>query len=365
VCLSALARRRTWPVVSEGRFTRAGQDDVACVFAHCGNYESSQVADATSERLVSLMSSRKGPVIAGAVIVVSVIAVILALVLSGRGESSVSGADAVTSSSAQEVNPDGSTPDPSGGADGTQPGDTTEGDGSGSASTVPNGEGTGSPDGEATEPSDTVVDPEAVVKVPEVMGLSVVQAVAELRKAGLVPFNLVLLKQSGSPGTVLVSAPDEGMEVKAGSPVTLYMQEPAEGKIPNLANLPVREATEKLLSEGFALGWMEAAPDSAYDPAVTGEGLVLATGPGKGSRATVVSLSFSGGLSELPMPNLVGMDVSLAHLIIAAWGYVPNTPKVSAQYLEVTSSNYDETLPLGSEIVLEFEPRDADFLKVK
>ena len=92
----------------------------------------------------------------------------------------------------------------------------------------------------------------AMIEVPELSGRPVVEAQSALGELGL-EVTMDNTAQGGEPGTVASTSPEAGMEVVAGTNVTVRAT-PSGIAIPNLVGSPYRRARETLEAVGLVLG---------------------------------------------------------------------------------------------------------------
>src|SRR5205085_458545 len=127
--------------------------------------------------------------------------------------------------------------------------------------------------------------------VPGVVGRPQVEAARRVTKAGLVP-KIVPRDSAKPPGDVVAQKPGGGAQLKAGSPVKLFV---SRGKgsvaVPNVVGIPVAQATAHLAAAGLTAN---RKPVSSSKPA----GTVVAQDPAAGSstpRGSSVTLNVSSG----------------------------------------------------------------------
>jgi len=160
--------------------------------------------------------------------------------------------------------------------------------------------------------SDWVTVP--TVEVPDVVGMSLVEAQGTLREAGL---DGIVVAQRYSPESeandVLAQSPEAGETVKRGRQVELTVsrgRKLVEGGVPNVVNLHVVEAKTRLQNVGLTLGHITRT----YHESVPRD-YVLSQNPRAGTNlaeGTPVDLEVSNGLPPLTMPDLKGTTLEEA-----------------------------------------------------
>lgn len=88
------------------------------------------------------------------------------------------------------------------------------------------------------------------VEVPEVVGMSLEEASAELEREGLT-YETVEQAHDSEKGTVFRQSPNPSQRVKQGFTVTLYVSAQEGVSIPNMINTPEEEAKKALYDLGF------------------------------------------------------------------------------------------------------------------
>jgi eukaryotic-like serine/threonine-protein kinase len=152
----------------------------------------------------------------------------------------------------------------------------------------------------------------AIVTVPTLVGLSYGDAQSAAKRAG-VGITIVARKPDfhAPLGQVLGQLPAAGEHVRQGRVVDVVVsQGKPTTKIPNVANLSVREATVALENAKLALGTVTQRLDSAVS-----EGTVLDQEPeafGEVPAGTAVSLVVATGRPIAYAPNFVGLTLAEA-----------------------------------------------------
>jgi serine/threonine-protein kinase len=143
------------------------------------------------------------------------------------------------------------------------------------------------------------------VEVPEVVGLSIEEARAELRAAGLKVGEVTEEdSESVDEGDVIRQSPEPGFEIDAGDEVNLVVSTgPESVVVPDVINQSQDSAEAEITGAGLEVV-VETAPSDDVD-----EGLVISQDPGPGTEVepgdTVVIL-VSEGAEEREMPDVSG-----------------------------------------------------------
>ncbi|MGW5435875.1 Stk1 family PASTA domain-containing Ser/Thr kinase [Nocardia asteroides] len=156
------------------------------------------------------------------------------------------------------------------------------------------------------------------VAVPDVSGQPSQQAQTALQQAG---FSVaVQQKPDGkvTPGNVIATQPLGGSRIDEGSTVTLQVSTgPSQVQLPRLVGLTQSEAEQKLNSMGLRLD-----PNVQRKESSTAEvDKVIGQEPSAGSRVDVdqtVVVTIGKGPEQVPVPFVVGQDISVAQPNLAA-----------------------------------------------
>jgi serine/threonine-protein kinase len=144
------------------------------------------------------------------------------------------------------------------------------------------------------------------VEVPNVVGLSLEEARAELKEAGLKPGEITREPtEENEPGEVLAQDIAEGIKVDAGTRVGLTVAaEPDTVTVPNVIGLTEEKAVGQIEAAGLSAEVQTEASDQE-------EGIVIDQEPVGDSAAEpgdVVLIIVSEGTDEQPMPNVTGIE---------------------------------------------------------
>ncbi len=158
------------------------------------------------------------------------------------------------------------------------------------------------------------------VTVPALEGLTQDQATETLQQQGfLISFRQVPSAEV-QEGLVISSEPPAGEEVEPGTKVTLIISAgPEQYPIPNVTDIPVEQARERLISDGFVVG-----TETPQDDQDIAEGIVISQSLPAGTEAdpgTVVNLVVSAGARFLVVPELEGVAQSIAQEELTRIGF--------------------------------------------
>jgi len=175
------------------------------------------------------------------------------------------------------------------------------------------------------------------VPVPDVVGKTRDDAIAELVKAGLVPkaFNV---PSSQPTGTVVAQAPHGGIVVVSGSPVRINISEgPKQVVLPSVINLQYDVAAAQLQAAGFGVKRTDVDSDqpagTVIDQSPTGNTLV--------AQGTTVTLTVSKGPTTVQVPDVVNLDAATAKTTLVAAGF-----KVKVLSTDTTDPTQDNRVVL-------------------
>jgi eukaryotic-like serine/threonine-protein kinase len=154
-------------------------------------------------------------------------------------------------------------------------------------------------------------------EVPDVVGLPVREATAELRDAGFRVEEERESSDSVDPGDVISTDPRPGEEAKMGSIVTVTVSSGAEVvTVPDVLGVSESLARGELERAGFVVN---AETEESDAP----EGTVIEQDPGGGSRVeegSQVTIVVSRGPGDVSVPNVVGQSQESASARLAALG---------------------------------------------
>src|SRR3954470_9004935 len=147
------------------------------------------------------------------------------------------------------------------------------------------------------------------ITVPKVVGQPVARATAQLERDGF-KVSTHGVHSSLKPGTVVSQDPAALMSADEGSTVSLGVSNgPGDGLVPDVANLPRKNAIQALNDAGFRV---------AEDPQpslIVKKGLAIKTSPPANKvipKGTEVRLFISSGPPQVQVPSVVGEDKAVA-----------------------------------------------------
>jgi serine/threonine-protein kinase len=182
------------------------------------------------------------------------------------------------------------------------------------------------------------------VDVPDVKGLSVAEAVARLKDAGL-EANPVELFSEEPPGTVFGQDPGPGKRVVEDTRVRINVSQGAKPiAVPNVASLSFDDAKAALEAEGFTVKRVDQ--NSNIEP-----NTVIETRPPAGSelqRGGAVTVIVSKGPKDVAVPNVEGLDEETARAQLEDAGF------------EVSVSDEPTDDPANDGFVLAQDPAGGD-----
>ena len=157
----------------------------------------------------------------------------------------------------------------------------------------------------------------AQVKVPNVVGQPLTDAVETLARAGLDARSVEVPSDKAS-GTVVAQAPKAGEVVVEGAQVRINVSKgPKQVAVPSVIGLLYETAASQLQASGFAVARRNVESDQPRDTVVkqVPEGGSLAT------VATTITVSVSLGPTTTPVPDVTNQDVDTARATLQAAGF--------------------------------------------
>ncbi|MFE3324170.1 Stk1 family PASTA domain-containing Ser/Thr kinase [Streptomyces sp. NPDC059176] len=159
-----------------------------------------------------------------------------------------------------------------------------------------------------------------IVKVPDLEGEPLADAVAALRKVGLAPGVVTReFSKEFDQGTVIGSDPEAGTGRRPDSAVALVVSRGAPIDVPDLAGESVDDATSTLRDAGFKV---RVATEQVNSPEEAGT--VAGQSPAAGKRAAkgdTVTLTVSKGPRMVEVPDVTGDDVDDARRKLERAGF--------------------------------------------
>jgi serine/threonine-protein kinase len=167
-------------------------------------------------------------------------------------------------------------------------------------------------------------DPSATsFALPDVTGIPLDQATKELTDRGLKPVALPKVDLNQPEGVVYLTDPGAGVIVSKDQTITLTYNPKSElVAVPDVTNITLLEARNKLIGDGFVVG----SVTTAENPAVP-EGSVISQNPAAKEMAkqdSVVNLVVSQGKGKVTVPNVIGQNAASAKSLLesASFGFV-------------------------------------------
>jgi eukaryotic-like serine/threonine-protein kinase len=194
----------------------------------------------------------------------------------------------------------------------------------------------------------TVSSGPVMISMPQVTGQPQAAAVAAIKKAGLTPGSIATVASTSiATGIVISTDPVAGTSWPQNKPVTVTVS--AGPPLPNFVGQPLSAAQAAAQSGGFKINAVPVA--SSNQPANT----ITSQSPGPGTPITpgeVVTVRYSNGPPQVPVPNVVGMPVRQATQILQQAGFTVQVVGGLFHNATVASESPTGTAPKGSTITL-------------
>jgi serine/threonine-protein kinase len=156
-----------------------------------------------------------------------------------------------------------------------------------------------------------------VVKVPDVRGLRLAEAIETLAGAEL-DADPRDVNSEEPPGTVTAQDPAPNEEVVAGTSVRINVsQGPKEIAVPSVTGLLYDTASAQLQAAGFAIARRDVDSDLDRELVVTQDPSGNTTAP----KGSTVTLSVSRGPQLETVPDVTGLDIDTARTTLLAGGF--------------------------------------------
>jgi eukaryotic-like serine/threonine-protein kinase len=188
--------------------------------------------------------------------------------------------------------------------------------------------------------------------VPDLAGLTRAEAEDALGAAGIPVGEIEEIYHEEVPAGVVVSqSAPPGEELRRDTPVSVEVskgQEPIE--IEDFTGRPFTEAEKALTDAGFVVETEEIS-DSDLPP-----GTVISQDPssGTGARGDEIRLQVAAsGQLKIPVPNVVGMDVGAARLLLGALGFHVEVNGAGGREVKAQNPRAGELREFGSTIRLQ------------
>lgn len=199
------------------------------------------------------------------------------------------------------------------------------------------------------------------VTIPEVQGLSEAEARVELEKAGLkvAEDTEEIPSDDVKEGLVVKTNPEEGIEVKRGKEIVLYLSTGSKKiSMANYVGQSYKDVEKKLL----ALGFLESniLTEKKEDSDIP-EGEIMEQDPEEGEEVVPkeqkVTFVVSAGPEKVSMPNLIGLTLDAARSELANASLGNNSVSITEEFSEETAGTVinqdpqegDDVIPGNSE----------------
>ena len=192
----------------------------------------------------------------------------------------------------------------------------------------------------------------AFESTPNLVGMSQVQAKAELDKVGLKSQFTSGYSSSIPAGDVVSSKPGAGVDVRDGSTVTLTISKgPDTVAVPDVGGLTQDQAVSKLTGAGFHPVIASTQVSSTSVPS----GSVVSYTPSKSAEpGATVTLTLSSGVPQVQVDDVVGLSVEQATSDLQAQGFQVKTTRVLplVDSVGAQSPAAHDQAPYGSTVTL-------------
>ncbi|GHA84551.1 Stk1 family PASTA domain-containing Ser/Thr kinase [Streptomyces chryseus] len=158
------------------------------------------------------------------------------------------------------------------------------------------------------------------VKVPDVEGLPLAKAKAELKKAALAPGIVTRAFDDDVPqGSVVRTDPRAGTERHPDSAIAVVVSKGTRIKVPDVTGESVEDATSELEDAGFAVKVASARITSPHEAGAVAK--QSAAGGSELAKGDTVTLTVSKGPRMVPVPDVVGESVDDAKRALRDAGF--------------------------------------------
>lgn len=184
--------------------------------------------------------------------------------------------------------------------------------------------------------------------VPDFYGLNM-EETARLAKKSKLSYQVIdsVYTTLVSKGCIAEQNPKPGFKVKKWRNIILTINafNPEMVAMPNLVDLPIRQAIVQIVNSGFVMGQLKYRPDLSYD--VVLEQLNNGNKVNEGDslqKGSVIDLVLGKGLSNrrTPVPDLMGMNLE------------PARNKILVSSLNLGAYIYDKSILTGEDTVMAF-----------
>jgi serine/threonine-protein kinase len=183
------------------------------------------------------------------------------------------------------------------------------------------------------------------IAVPDLIGLTVEQATAELNNDGLVIGDVTYQEAVDRPEDTIISQnPGNGTNVDRGTAINVIIsQGKGQVEVPNLVNFAsIDDARQALINAQLTLGAVTREASDLPPNTVLRSDPIAGTLVDKGSSVAIVVSSGS-----VEVPNVVGQDASAARITLANEGFVVETVYLESD--EVAAGTVISQNPGGGE----------------
>ncbi|GAA2263715.1 serine/threonine protein kinase [Streptomyces ruber] len=192
-------------------------------------------------------------------------------------------------------------------------------------------------------------------KVPDLEGVGLDEARAELKEAGLEPGLVSRAFSEDIPkGSVISTKPEAGTERRSGSAIALTVSKGAPVEVPDLTDSSVEDATRQLEDAGLKVRISGKRVHSEVD-----EGRVAGQSPGEGkelAEGDTVTLTLSKGPEMIEVPDVVGDSADEAKQKLKDAGFEVKEDRGLLGFFddEVKDQSVDggDTAPKGSTVTI-------------
>lgn len=194
------------------------------------------------------------------------------------------------------------------------------------------------------------------VPVPQLEGMNITQAVNKLEEQGFNFYVDTVYLGDKAPGTIVQQDPDAGTLVKKGRIIYLTMvtmQAPPIA-LPEIEQKPYIEAVAMLSNAGLKVGdtvyRSDIAPNIVLEIKLNGQTIRPGMKIPKGSRIDLV-LGDGKGASELPIPEVVNLDLDEARMAIKGAGFTLGTITYQGSITDSANLKVVEQFPAPTDSV--------------
>jgi serine/threonine-protein kinase len=184
------------------------------------------------------------------------------------------------------------------------------------------------------------------IAVPDVIGLTIEQATAELNNDGLVIGEVTYQEAVDRPENTIISQnPSKDTNVDRGTAINVIIsQGKGQVEVPNLINFSsVDDARQALINAQLTLGAVTREASDLPPNTVLRSDPIAGTLVDKGSAVAIVVSSGS-----VEVPNVVGQDASAARITLANEGFIVETVYLESD--EVAAGSVISQSPGGGEM---------------